>query len=160
VNLNWADVFLWGFAATTFLTTALSASQSLGWTRMSITFMLGTMWTPHRDRAKVIGFVIHFLNGWLFAILYAFFFEATREATWWWGGLIGLVHGLVVLLTLLPLLPGIHPRMVSEFAGPDPTPMLEPPGFLALNYGIGTPLATLVAHVGYGIILGHFYDVA
>lgn len=158
--MNWDDIFLWGFAATAFLTTALSGSQSLGWTRMSITFMLGTMWTAHRDRAKVLGFGFHFLNGWLFAILYALFFEASELATWWWGGLMGLVHGLVVLLTLLPLLPGLHPRMVSESAGPDPTRLLEPPGFLALNYGVGTPLVTIAGHVGYGIILGAFYELA
>lgn len=158
--LNWNDVFLWGFGATTFLTTVMSGSQSLRWTRMSITFILGAMLTPNRDRAKIYGFALHFLNGWLFAILYAFFFESMNLATWWLGGLMGVSHGLVVLLVLLPVLPAIHPRMVSEFAGPSPTRLLEPPGLLGLHYGFGTPVTTLLAHAGYGIILGAFYRLS
>jgi hypothetical protein len=33
-------------------------------------------------------------------------------------------------------------------------PDLEPPGFLTLNYGCGSPLASLVAHVAYGALVG------
>ena len=32
--------------------------------------------------------------------------------------------------------------------------MLEPPGVLALNYGIQTPAVAIVAHLVYGIVLG------
>ncbi len=32
--------------------------------------------------------------------------------------------------------------------------MLEPPGLLALNYGIQTPAVAIVAHVIYGTVLG------
>jgi hypothetical protein len=31
---------------------------------------------------------------------------------------------------------------------------LEPPGLLALNYGIQTPVVAGLAHVTYGVILG------
>ncbi len=44
--------------------------------------MLGTMVTSNRDRAKVLGFLMHLLNGWLFASLYAAAFESWRKATW------------------------------------------------------------------------------
>jgi hypothetical protein len=37
--------------------------------------------------------------------------------------------------------------------------MLEPPGFLGLNYGFSTPLSIVIAHVVFGIILGSFYRV-
>jgi len=36
---------------------------------------------------------------------------------------------------------------------------LEPPGFLALNYGYETPVSVLIAHVAYGIVLGLFYSM-
>ena len=36
---------------------------------------------------------------------------------------------------------------------------LEPPGFLALNYGVQTPLSVVVAHVLFGAIVGAFYSV-
>jgi len=82
------------------------------------------------------------------------------HATWWMGAAFGTLHGLVVLIALLPLLPGLHPRMASERRGPEPTRALEPPGFLGLNYGRRTPLVTVFAHIVYGAILGGFYRVA
>jgi hypothetical protein len=60
----------------------------------------------------------------------------------------------VLLVALLPLLPYMHPRMASEYDGPSYRRRLQPPGFLALNYGYRTPLATLVAQTIYGAILG------
>jgi hypothetical protein len=158
--VNWPGVLVWGFAATLVLTTLTRASQAVGLTRMDIPFMLGSMLVPNRDRAKIVGFLMHFANGWLFALIYAVFFEALRVATWWLGAAMGLIHGFFVLVALLPLLPGLHPRMASEFAGPEPTRLLEPPGFMALNYGARTPLATLLAHLAYGAILGAFYVVS
>jgi hypothetical protein len=37
------------------------------------------------------------------------------------------------------------------------TRQLEPPGFLALNYGRRKPLSVLLDHLAYGGILGGFY---
>jgi hypothetical protein len=81
-------------------------------------------------------------------------------ATWWLGTIAGLLHGLAVLIALMPILPAVHPRMASEQRGPEPTRALEPPGVLALNYGRQTPVVTLVAHVAYGAILGAFCRLA
>jgi hypothetical protein len=147
-------VLLWGFVGTVVLTTVMSGAQGLGLSRMSIPFVLGTMITPNRDRAPLIGFLIHLVNGWLFAFLYAFAFESWNRAGWWLGAGIGLGHGLAVVVALLPLLPGLHPRMASEHRGPEPTRALEPRGFLGLNYGHRTRLIALLAYVMYGAILG------
>lgn len=151
------ETALWSFVATVVLTGLLSASQSLRLTRMNLPYMLGTMISADRDRAKVVGFGIHLVNGWLFAGLYTAAFDSWRHATWWLGASIGLVHALFVLGAGLPLMPGIHPRMASETTGPTPTRQLEPPGFMALNYGPRTPLSVIVAHLAYGAILGAFY---
>lgn len=158
--MNFGSVLLWGFVATLVLTAIMQGGQSLGLSRMSLPFMLGTMFTPNRDRAAVIGFLVHLLAGWLFGFLYALAFESWHRVTWWLGAGIGLVHGTVVLLVLMPVLPGFHPRMATEQRGPEPTRELEPPGFLALNYGRGTPLLTLLAHLVYGAIIGAFYRLA
>jgi hypothetical protein len=115
------------------------------------------MVTPDRDRAKLLGFLVHLVNGWWLAAIYAAAFRSWRRATWWLGASIGLVHGLFVLLVVMTLLPGLHPRMASEQRGPTPTRQLEPPGFLALNYGRRTPFSVLLAHVAYGAVLGAFY---
>ncbi|MGE5275256.1 MAG: hypothetical protein ACM3QU_16025 [Verrucomicrobiota bacterium] len=36
------------------------------------------------------------------------------------------------------------------------TPLLEPPGFMLLNYGGATVLLTTVLHLAYGAIVGGF----
>jgi hypothetical protein len=153
------DEAIWSFAATLLLTLTMRMSQTTGYTRMDIPLMLGTMMTPDRDRARVAGFLAHMANGLLFGVLYVAAFHSWRRANAFVGAVVGLVHGLFVLIVALPLLPGMHPRMASNFTGPEPTTQLEPPGFMALNYGRRTPLVTLVAHVIYGAILGHFYRV-
>ncbi len=155
--MNVPSILLWGFAATVVLTTLTLAGQALGLTRIDIPFIVGTMFTADRDRAKVIGYAVHFFNGWIFAIVYALFFENVHTANWWFGGLMGSIQGIVVVVAFLPLLPGIHPRMVSDSRGPEPTRLLEPPGFLTTNYGRLTPIITIIAHAVYGAILGAFY---
>jgi hypothetical protein len=152
-------VLLWGFLATVVLTTLLSAAQGLGLSRMSLPLLLGTAFTSSRQRAHLYGFVSQMLAGWFFALLYALCFEGWHRATWWLGALLGLAHALFLLVALLPLLPYLHPRVASEDFGPNPTRQLEPPGFLALNYGRLTPLVTVAAHVLYGTILGALYDI-
>lgn len=49
------------------------------------------------------------------------------------------------------------PRMASEDHGPTVVRQLEPPGFLALNYGVRTPVSVVIAHLAFGAILGAFY---
>jgi hypothetical protein len=155
--LNLPSILLWGFIATILLTTIIVAGQNLGITRIDMPFIIGSMFTSDRDRAKIYGYLFHLFNGLVFAIAYAVIFENLHKATWWLGGSIGLLQGFVVIVILLPLLPGVHPRMVSDSRGPEPTRLLEPPGFLATNYGRMTPLVTLFAHTIYGLIIGAFY---
>lgn len=155
--MNWPSILLWGFVATVMLSTIMSASQQFGFSRMSMPFILGSMFTPHRGPAAVLGFVIHFVNGWAFALVYALAFQSLGRVTWWLGAGMGLVQALFTLVVVLPILPGIHPRMASEEQGPEPTRELEPPGVLGLNYGRRTPLVTILAHLVYGAIIGGFY---
>lgn len=155
--MNWPHALLWGFVGTVVLTGLLAGSQGVGITRMNVPYMLGTLFTADRDRAKLIGFGIHFVNGLLFAIVYAAAFESWGRATWWLGAGTGLIHALFVLVAGMALLPAMHPRMASEQHGPTPTRQLEPPGFLALNYGRRTPISIILAHILYGLILGAFY---
>lgn len=158
--MNVSGILLWGCIATIVLTTLMGAAQGLGFTRMAIPFILGTMFTADRARAGLVGLLVQLANGWLFSFFYALAFESWHRATWWLGAAGGFAHGLPVLIVLLPLLPGLHPRMANEERGPEPTRALEPPGFLGLNYGRRTPVVTLLAHVIYGAILGGGYRLA
>jgi hypothetical protein len=151
---NLGRLLLWGLIATTAMTTILQGSQGLGLSRLSLPFLAGTLFTANRSRAVVIGFIAYTIGGWLFAMLYFAFFASIGRANWWLGLLLGCLHGIVLLVGVLPLLPHAHPRMASEYDGPRRTHMLEPPGFFALNYGYATPLTTLLAQGVYGATLG------
>jgi uncharacterized membrane protein YagU involved in acid resistance len=157
--MNWDSWLIWGFAATIVLTTISSATQGLGLTRMNLPYMLGTIFTSNRDKAKLYGFTLHVAIGWLFSLIYILIFQALGAAGWWRGALIGIFHALFVLVVGMALLPGLHPRMASEQHGPEAQNMLEPPGFLALHYGVQTPLAILISHSVFGAILGIFYHL-
>jgi hypothetical protein len=115
--VNWSNWLLWGFVATVVLTTLLAGSQGLGMTRMNVPYLLGTIITPNRDRAKLIGVLLQFVNGWLFSLIYVAAFQLIGRSTWWFGGLIGLVQGSFVLAVALPALPALHPRMANEQYG-------------------------------------------
>lgn len=158
MTLNLPSILLWGFVATLALTLIQSGSQELKVSRMSMPLMLGTALTGDWDRAQLYGFGLHFGSGWLFSLLYALVFDSLGTATWWLGALGGLFHALFILVAVLPVLPAVHPRMASERRQPAPTPLLEPPGFLALNYGARTPLVVVASHLVYGILLGLFYQ--
>ena len=110
--------------------------------------------TEDPDRARVAGFFIHLAIGEGFALGYAAAFALLDRATWWLGGLFGLLHVAIALTVLVPLLAGVHPRVASTRAGPESSAALEPPGLAGLNYGAQTPIVAVIAHVAYGIALG------
>lgn len=140
------------------LTGIMAGSQLLGLSRMDLPLILGTIFVEDPDRARILGFLIHLVNGQVFALLYVGAFALIGRAWWWLGALFGLVHGLAALTVIVPLLPGIHPRMASERSGPELHTVLEPPGPLGFNYGRETLVFTLIAHVAYGAVLGGFLN--
>jgi hypothetical protein len=156
--MDWPGWALFGLVATTALTAIMIAAQLAGLTRLDLPLLLGTLATEDPDRARAAGFFIHLAIGQTFALGYAASFALLDRATWWTGGLFGLLHGAVSLTVLVPLLAGVHPRIASNRAGPGTTAVLEPPGLLGLNYGLATPLIAVVAHVLYGVALGVLLD--
>ena len=157
--MNWGSWLLWGFLANIILTIISSITQGLGLTRMNYPYMLGTIFTPDRDRAKLYGFVVHVGIGWVFSLFYVLIFQSLGAAGWWRGAVIGIFHAFFVLIVIMGLMPGLHPRMASEQHGPEAQNLLEPPGFLALHYGVRTPLAVIFSHAVFGAIFGTFYHL-
>jgi hypothetical protein len=146
-----------GFLGTLVLTTLLRAGSELRLTRIDLPFLLGTVFTDDRSRAKAIGYLLHFVNGFVFALIYYAIFRAIGEASWWLGALFGLAHGLFAGTALVNiLLPVVHPRMGTPASTTNRLALLEPPGFMMLNYGLGTPLLSLAAHALYGTLVGGF----
>jgi hypothetical protein len=146
-----------GFVGTFVLTTALRAASELGLTRVDLPFLLGTAVTSDRARAKVLGYLAHFGFGLLFALGYYLVFLAIGRSGWLLGAAFGLAHGLFAGTALVNiLLPVVHPRMGKPWTDAGSSPFVEPPGFMMLNYGRGTPIVSTIAHVAYGAIVGGF----
>ncbi len=143
-----------GFFGTLALTTLLRVASETGLTRMDFAFMLGTTVTENRRKAKAIGYVFHFVLGLLFAFVYAAFFAMIGWSRWWLGALLGAVHAVFVSSVLVNvLLPMVHPLMGTPETAANEVALLEPPGFLMLNYGRSTFALTLAAHIIYGAIV-------
>ncbi len=150
-----------GFAGTLVLTTVLRASSEVGFTRMDLPFLVGAVFTANRSRAKALGYLLHFIIGLLFALIYTAVFLAIHRGGWLVGALFGVVHAVFVGTVMVNvLLPSVHPRMGTPSSAADSAPLLEPPGFMMLNYGRRTPLVNLAAHVLYGAIVGGFVKLA
>ena len=146
-----------GFVGTLVLTTGMRVSQEIGWTRMDLPLLLGTVFSDDRARARAVGYLVHFVNGLLFSLAYYAVFRAVGHAGWLFGLGLGLVHGLFAGGALINvLLPVVHPRMGAPWSDAEETPLLESPGFMLLNYGRETAFGILLGHLLYGTIVGGF----
>ena len=149
-----------GFLGTLVLTTMVRVAGEMGLTRMDLPFLLGTIVTEDRRLARAVGYVFHFLLGLVFAFAYLGLFAAVGRSSWWLGALGGAVHAVFTATVLVnDLLPVVHPRMATSDTAANEYALIEPPGFLMLNYGRSTFHVTLAAHVAYGAIIGGLVSV-
>jgi uncharacterized membrane protein YagU involved in acid resistance len=149
-----ASAIAGGFLGTLVFSTLVKAASELALTRMDLALLLGTSVTDNRRKARAIGYTFHLLLGIAFALAYAVFFRILGRDTWWLGAVAGAIHAIFTATVLVNvLLPLVHPRMATTETAADETTLIEPPGFLMLNYGRSTFLVSLVAHIAYGIIV-------
>jgi hypothetical protein len=142
------------------LSVIIRTAAEAGITRMDLPFLLGTIVSEDRRRAKAIGFVFHLLFGLLFALIYWAFFAIIGRSAWWMGALIGVLQTVfIATIVVNELLPVVHPRMATFDTAANQFALIEPPGFLMLNYGRNTFLVTLVAHIAYGAIVAALISV-
>jgi hypothetical protein len=150
-----ASAIAGGLLGTVVLTTIVRAASEMNLTRMDFTLILGTMVTTDRRRARAYGYGIHFGVGLVIALLYVAVFVAIHRASWWLGALFGALHavflGVVVINVLLPV---VHPLMGTPETSASEHALIEPPGFLMLNYGRSTFVITLLAHIAFGAVVG------
>ena len=76
--MDWSGWAVGGLLATGTLTSLLIIAQMSGLTRMDLPLMLGTLLVEDPDRARVVGFVVHFVIGQAFALVYTATHGAAR----------------------------------------------------------------------------------
>ena len=144
-----------GFLGTLVFSTIVKAATELSMTRMDLALLLGTSVTDNRRKARAIGYLLHLTLGIVFALGYAEVFLVTGRSSWWMGAVLGTLHavftGTVLVNVLLPL---VHPLMATPETAANEITLIEPPGFLMLNYGRNTFLIALAAHIAFGAIVG------
>jgi hypothetical protein len=144
-----------GFVGTLVMTTIMRGAGEFGMTRMDFALLLGTTVSDNRRRARALGYVFHFVIGVGFALAYAAFFQIVGRGGWTTGALLGALHavfdGTVLVNVLLPV---VHPRIGTPETAAHEIALVEPPGFLMLNYGRNSFLVALVAHMAYGAVVG------
>ena len=154
-DLMIASAIAGGVLGTLVLSTLAKAASEMALTRMDLPLLLGTAVTDNRRKARAIGYVFHLILGILFAMLYAAFFQIVGHSSWWLGALLGALHAIFTATVLVNvLLPIVHPRMATSETAANEFALIEPPGFLMLNYGRSTFLVTLAAHIAYGAVVG------
>jgi hypothetical protein len=148
-----------GFVGTLVMTTIARAASELGLTRMDLAFLLGTTVTENRRKARAIGYVFHFAIGIVFAAAYGWFFTLIGRASWEIGALLGALqavfNGTVLVNVLLPV---VHPRIGTPDTAANEIALVEPPGFLMLNYGRSTFVVMLAAHVAFGAVVALIFS--
>ncbi len=144
-----------GLVGTLVFSTIVKAATEVHLTRMDLALLLGTAVTENRRKATAIGYVLHFILGVAFAGAYVGFFAIIGRTSWWIGALVGVLHAIFTATVLVnELLPVVHPRMATPETAANEVALIEPPGFLMLNYGRSTFLVSLAAHVAYGAVVG------
>lgn len=114
-------------------------APAMGMPKMDIIGMLGTMFTANQGTARLIGIVVHFMMGAIFAIIYALLWSAgIGAAIWWWGLIFGAVHAVVAMVGM-PVMMQIHPR---------------PP---EMARGVMTMVGLLMGHMVFGLIVALVY---
>ena len=150
-----ASAIAGGVLGTLVLSTLTKAASEMSLTRMDLPLLLGTAVTDNRRKARAIGYVFHLILGIFFALIYAGFFQIIGRSSWWLGALLGALHAIFTATVLVNVvLPIVHPRMATSETAANDIALIEPPGFLMLNYGRSTFLVTLAAHIAYGAIVG------
>jgi hypothetical protein len=157
-----------GFVGTVVMSAAMGMARLANMTRMPpFPLILGTMVTGDRRRATLMGAFAHYvvMGTVVFGLAYAALFRAFDSASWAVGLGIGVVHGLIVGVMAMPMMPAMHPRMERAVGAVGGDSVLEtggevrvsPPGLLGARWGPVTPLGVLVGHMIYGVVVALVY---
>lgn len=151
--MDWGSAILAGVVATAAMTVLMYMGKAMGMP-VDMPRMLGSMVVDSEGGAVVvIGLIIHFMMGVVFAMVYALLFDAFDiDPSWLWGALFGAVHGVAAGMAM-GMMPAMRPRMGAGKA-------LPAPGFFGRNLGAMVPVGFIALHVVFGAIVGGIYRPA
>ena len=112
----------------------------IGLPRIDVVSALGSLAAPNKQDAVTLGGAIHFTMGILFAMVYAALWSlGIGSPVWWWGLIFGLVHGMLVIVSLYVVLHR-YPQLS-----------------VVLN-GLPVMVAILLNHMVFGLVVAIVYS--
>jgi uncharacterized membrane protein YagU involved in acid resistance len=148
--MDWRSAIVAGVVATAVMTILMYLGKVMGMP-MDMPRMLGLMVVgPRSGAVTIFGLVAHVMMGVVFAIIYVLLFNLFGIApSWQRGAIFGAVHGVLAGLAF-GMMPALHPRMGD---GEE----LPTPGLFGRNLGAVVPIAIIVLHVVFGMVVGGVY---
>jgi uncharacterized membrane protein YagU involved in acid resistance len=129
-----------GLLGTLVMTILMYLGPTMGMPKMDIIGMLGTMFTTNEGSARIIGTIVHFMMGAIFALIYAFLWNlGIGSSAWYWGLIFGTVHALIAIV-MMPVMLRMHPR---------------PP---SMDFGPQMMLGLLMGHLVFGLVVAISYS--
>jgi len=147
--MNILGVIIAAFIATLVMSMFMALAPKMGMPRMDIVGMLATMFT--KKGIPALGWMMHFMMGILFALVYAFLWEqGIGTATWLYGMLFGAVHWLIVGMIML-MIPMLHVGIRSG--------EVKAPGLYMTGNGGGWKafIGGLMGHMVFGLVVALVY---
>jgi hypothetical protein len=148
--MNIIGAIVAGLVGTVVISMLMAMGPRMGMPKMAIWEMLGSMFSKEGNVG--LGWVMHFMMGVVFAIIYAALWAAGIGSATWVGGVVfGAVHWLIVGLVM----GGVPMMHVGIKAG-----TIQAPGVYMLNAGgMMAFVGGLIGHVLYGLVVALVYGL-
>jgi hypothetical protein len=147
--MNIIGAIVAGLAGTVVISMLMAMGPRIGMPKMAIWEMLGTMFSKEGNLA--LGWIMHFMMGVIFAIIYAALWAAgIGSATLLSGVVFGAVHFLIAGL-MMGGMPMLHAGIKAG--------TVKAPGVLMLNSGAMGFMGGLVGHAVYGLVVALVYGL-
>jgi hypothetical protein len=149
--ISWGGAIAWGIVATIAFALFSMMGKKMGMTRMDLLDLLGSMFVePGTSKSKMLGGLMHMMNGALLAIAWAYGVALLNLPANWLTGLgWGVILWMLALL-MMTTMGSVHPAIKRGEQ--------EDPGTAAMNFGKMTPMGSLMGHLVYGLVLGLLYQ--
>ena len=137
-----------GIVGTIIMTMVMQMAPKMGMPKMDIVGMLGSMFSA--DGNRMVGMVMHFMMGIVFAVVYAFLWSAgIGTVGLLWGVLFGAVHWLISGV----MMGGMSMMHAGVKAG-----TVDAPGVFMVNSGgMMAFMGGLMGHVIFGLVVALVY---
>ena len=149
IPVNLLAVVVAGLAGTISISMVMAMAPKMGMPKMDIVAMLSTMFGKPN---LMMGWIMHFMMGIIFALIYAFLWSNGIVGSNWIGGLIfGAVHWLVVGMVM-----GMIPMMHTGIKSGD----VQAPGmWMTNNGGMMAFVGGLIGHMVFGLVVALIYNL-